>query len=514
MVRTGKARSSDPQTAKRFFLLPHPPLETAAEMKSRMAGKRAIVVGGGIGGLATALRLRKAGAQVVLLEKNGTVGGKVAERRAAGFRWDLGPSLFTMPQILDRLFSDLGEKREEYLTLEPLSPTCRYRWADGYQFDENEFFWSRPDSARLLRHAEGLYNLSAPAFLESAPSEILGKILNPRLLPLLRHLPAMSPFQSLASASRRFYKDPHLQQFLQRFATYNGSDPELTPATFAVIPYVQARYGGWFIRGGIRRLAEALLTLAQKHGVAIRTKAEVATIEPHRVTLENGYHFPADLIFHNGDVLRAYQQTILHPGARAMAEKIAKPQRAISGFVVLLGVKGKDSSLGHHNIFFSDNYPLEFRQLFREKIPAENPTIYLCLSSRSQPGDAPADHDNYFLLVNAPAEAEGIDWAEESPAYTDRIIRILDEKFLPGLSKRVVHKEWFSPGDFETRDAVVGGSLYGWASHGMVSSFLRPPIRSPLLKNLYFVGGTTHPGGGLPLVLLSAEIAVRLASKN
>jgi phytoene desaturase len=482
-------------------------------MNRRLAGKRAVVVGGGIGGLATALRLRKAGAQVVLLEKNDTVGGKVSERRADGFRWDLGPSLFTMPQILDRLFADLGEKREEYLTLEPLSPTCRYRWADGYQFDENEFFWSRPDSAHLLRHAEGLYNLSASAFLESDPSEVWRKVLDPHLIPLLRHLPAMSPWRSLASASRKFYRDPHLQQFLQRFATYNGSDPELTPATFAVIPYVQARYGGWFIRGGIRRLAEALLVLAQKTGVAIRTKAEVATIEPHRVTLENGYHFPADLIFHNGDVLRAYQQTILHPAAKAMAEKIAKPQRAISGFVVLLGVKGKDPSLGHHNIFFSDNYPLEFRQMFRERRPAENPTIYLCLSARSQPGDAPADHDNYFLLVNAPAETETIDWTKESPAYTDRIIRILDEKFLPGLAKRVVHKEWFSPADFETRDAVVGGSLYGWASHGMVPSFLRPPIRSPLLKNLYFVGGTTHPGGGLPLVLLSAEIAVRLASK-
>jgi len=483
-------------------------------MTDRLAGKKAVVVGAGIGGLAAALRLRKAGAQVVLLEKNEAVGGKVSERRSAGFRWDLGPSLFTMPQILDRLFSDLGEKREDHLKLEPLSPTCRYRWADGYQFDENEFFWSRPDSARLLRHAEGLYNLSASAFLESDPSEVWRKVWDPRLLPLLRHLPAMSPWRSLASASRKFYRDPHLQQFLQRFATYNGSDPELTPATFAVIPYVQARFGGWFIQGGIRRLAETLLGLAQKNGIAIHLKAKVATIEPHQVTLENGFRFPADLIFHNGDVLRAYQKTILHPGARAMAEKIAKPQRAISGFVVLLGVKGKDASLGHHNIFFSDNYPLEFQQMFRDRRPAENPTIYLCLSARSQPADAPPDHDNYFLLVNAPAETERIDWANESPAYTDRIIRILDEKFLPGLTKRIVHKEWFSPADFETRDAVVGGSLYGWASHGMVPSFLRPPIHSPLMKNLYFVGGTTHPGGGLPLVLLSAEIAVRLASKK
>ncbi len=482
-------------------------------MNNRLAGKRAVVVGGGIGGLATALRLRKAGAQVVLLEKNETVGGKVAERKAAGFRWDLGPSLFTMPQILDRLFADLGEKWEDHLKLEPLSPTCRYRWADGYQFDENEFFWSRPDSARLLRHAEGLYNLSASAFLESDPSEVWRKVLDPRLIPLLRHLPAMSPWRSLASASRRFYRDPHLQQFLQRFATYNGSDPELTPATFAVIPYVQARFGGWFIQGGIRRLAEVLLNLAQKNGVAIRTKAEVATIDASGVTLANGGKFSADLVFHNGDVLRAYRDMVLHPGARAMAEKVAKPQRAISGFVVLLGVKGKDPSLGHHNIFFSDNYRLEFQQMFREKRPAENPTIYLCLSARSQPADAPPDHDNYFLLVNAPAETESIDWAKESAAYADRIIRILDEKFLPGLGKRIVHKEWFSPADFETRDAVVGGSLYGWASHGMVPSFLRPPIRSPLLKNLYFVGGTTHPGGGLPLVLLSAEIAVRLASK-
>ncbi|NCY21923.1 FAD-dependent oxidoreductase [bacterium] len=171
---------------------------------NRLAEKSAVVVGGGIGGLATALRLRRSGCRVTLLEKNAMLGGKVAERKVNGFRWDLGPSLFTMPQILDRLFADLGEKREDYLSLQPLSPACRYRWADGYQFDENEFFWSRPDSARLLRHAEGLYKLSAPAFLESDPSEIWKKILNPSLLPLLRYLPAMSPFRSLASASRHF----------------------------------------------------------------------------------------------------------------------------------------------------------------------------------------------------------------------------------------------------------------------------------------------------------------------
>jgi len=481
---------------------------------NRLSGKSALVIGGGIGGLATALRLKQAGCRVTLLEKNSTVGGKVAERRANGFRWDVGPSLFTMPQILDRLFTDLGESREKHLTLEPLSPTCRYRWADGYQFDENEFFWARPDSARLLRHAEGLYNLSSSAFLESDPSELWKKVLNPFLLPLLRYLPAMSPFRSLASASRHFYSDPHLQQFLQRFATYNGSDPELTPATFAVIPYVQSRFGGWYIRGGIRRLAEVLLQIAEKHGVQIQTSAEVRSIDTTGVTLASGKKIHADLIFHNGDVLGAYQKLIQHDRAPEIASKMTKPERAISGFVVLLGVKGKDPSLAHHNIFFSDNYPLEFQQMFRENRPAENPTIYLCISSRSDPASAPADHDNYFLLVNTPANTTSIDWAQESPRYADRIIRILDEKFLPGLRSKIVHQDHISPADFESRDGAVGGSLYGWASHGIRHSFLRPPIRSSVISNLFFVGGTTHPGGGLPLVLLSAEIAVRLASKR
>jgi len=483
-------------------------------MKTPLAGKSAVVIGAGLGGLATALRLQQAGAHVTLLEKNPTVGGKIAERRSQGFRWDLGPSLFTMPHILDRLFTDLGENRANFLTLQLLSPTCRYRWADGYQFDENEFFWSRPDSARLLRHAQGLYQLSATAFLESDPSEILGKIFNPALLPLLRFLPGMSPFQSLASASRRFYRDPHLQQFLQRFATYNGSDPELTPATFAVIPYVQAKYGGWFIRGGIRTLAEVLLSLATKRGIEILTSTEAQSIDSTGVTLTSGKRILADLIFHNGDVLAAYQKLIRHPRAPQTAAQMSRPTRSISGFVVLLGVKGKDLSLAHHNIFFSDNYPLEFKQLFREKRPAEKPTIYLCLSARSQPSDAPADHDNYFLLVNAPSNTTSIDWAQEGPAYADRIVQILDSKFLPNLKSKIVHQEFLSPADFQSRDGAVGGALYGWASHGPLQSFLRPPIRSPLLPNLYFVGGTTHPGGGLPLVLLSAEIAVRLALKK
>jgi len=324
----------------------------------------------------------------------------------------------------------------------------------------------------------------------------------------------MSPFRSLASASRHFYSDPHLQQFLQRFATYNGSDPELTPATFAVIPYVQSRFGGWYIRGGIRRLAEVLLQIADKHGVEIQTSAEVRSIDTTGVTLASGKKIHADLIFHNGDVLGAYQKLIQHDRAAEIASKMAKPERAISGFVVLLGVKGKDPSLAHHNIFFSDNYPLEFQQMFRENRPAENPTIYLCISSRSDPASAPADHDNYFLLVNTPANTTSIDWAQESPRYAERIIRILDEKFLPGLRSKIVHQDHISPSDFESRDGAVGGSLYGWASHGIRHSFLRPPIRSSVIPNLFFVGGTTHPGGGLPLVLLSAEIAVRLASKK
>ncbi|NBT24262.1 FAD-dependent oxidoreductase [bacterium] len=357
MVHSLGGRPEAGSQSRRFFLLPQNALGATSKM-NRLSGKSAVVVGGGIGGLAAALRLRRAGCRVIVLEKNASAGGKVAERMTKGFRWDLGPSLFTMPQILDRLFVALGEKREEYITLEPLSPTCRYRWADGYHFDENEFFWARPDSARLLRHAEGLYKLSAPAFLESDPSEIGTKILNPALLPLLRYLPAMSPFQSLAAASRHFYSDPHLQQFLQRFATYNGSDPELTPATFAVIPYVQARFGGWYIRGGIRRLAEALLQIAEKHGVEIQTSAEVRSIDAHGVTLATGKKIFADLIFHNGDVLGAYQKLIRHDRASGIAAKMAKPQRAISGFVVLLGVKGKDPSLAHHNIFFSDNYRL------------------------------------------------------------------------------------------------------------------------------------------------------------
>lgn len=479
----------------------------------RLNGKHAVVVGGGIGGLATALRLQRAGCRVTLLEKNTTLGGKVAEHRAHGFRWDIGPSLITMPHILDRLFADLGEKREAHLTLEPLSPSCRYRWADGYQFDENEFFWSRPDSARLLRHARGLYDLSSSAFLESDPSEVWKKVLQPALLPLLRFLPALSPFRSLTSASRHFYSDPHLQQFFQRFATYNGSDPALTPATFAVIPFVQAHFGSWFIRGGIRRLAESLIQLAQKKGIAVQTSAEVLSLESSGVTLTSGQKIPADLIFHNGDVLAAYQKLVRHPQSARVAAQIAKPTRAISGFVLLLGVKGKDPSLAHHNIFFSDNYPLEFQQMFREKKLAENPTIYLCLSARSDPASAPPDHDNYFLLVNAPANTTTINWAQASAPYAEHVLQLLQKKFLPGLKDRIVHQEIISPADFASRDGVVGGSLYGWASHGLRRSFLRPPIRSALLPNLYFVGGTTHPGGGLPLVLLSAEIAVRLASQ-
>lgn len=467
----------------------------------------AVVIGGGLGGLASALRLRTAGARVTLLEKNGQTGGKAVEVRAAGFRWDVGPSLLTLPTILEELYTDAGARISDHLTLERVSPVCRYFWPDGYVLDEDEDFFARPDVAKFLRYARGIYELSGEAFL-TRPPEDLWKAFHPSNWRKLVHLPKVATFRPVSRVVDRYFADPHLRQLFKRYATYNGSSPYKAPATFNVIPYVEAAFGAWTVKGGMARIAESLTQLARERGVEVRTGCEVIRIDPQGIRLRSGENLSSDCIVVNGDVIRAHRDWIRYPGHRAEAIRLARPELSLSGFVLLLGTDRRQVGLGHHNIFFSQDYAEEFRDLFERKIPPQDPTIYVCSTSRSNPGDAPPGCDNLFILVNAPPSNPSVDWEKQKTDYAAHIIRRLETFGLTGLSKQIIHQQAFSPADFADRDLSSGGALYGWASHSPWTALLRPPLQSRIEPSLFFAGGTTHPGGGIPLVLLSAQMAV------
>jgi phytoene desaturase len=466
---------------------------------------RVVVIGGGLGGLAAALRLRMAGAHVTLLEKNPTTGGKAVEIRSDGFRWDVGPSLLTMPWILEELFAAAGERLTDHLTLEQVSPVCRYFWPDGTVLDEDESFFARPDVSRFLRYAKGIYELSGEAFL-TRPPEDLWKAFHPANWRKLVHLPKVATFQSVSQVVDRYFQDPNLRQLFKRYATYNGSSPYQAPATFNVIPYVEAEFGAWYVRGGMARIAESLTALARQRGVEVRTGCEVHRVDETGIHLASGETLQADTTVVNGDIIRAHRDWIRIRGHEAEATRLAKHGLSLSGFVLLLGVNHRHPGLSHHNIFFSRDYREEFRDLFERRIPSSDPTIYISATSRSHAGDAPDGCDNLFILVNAPPADPAYDWEKNKSEYAAHIISRLEALGLKGISRQILHQQSFSPADFASRDLSSGGALYGWASHSPWTALLRPPLQSRLDTRMFFVGGTTHPGGGIPLVLLSAQM--------
>ncbi len=474
------------------------------------------VIGAGVGGLTCAALLAHAGRRVTVFEKNPSVGGKLNWLEQDGYTWDTGPSLLTMPYVFEQLWQKLGRRLADDLTFIPLPVTCRYRWTDGSVIDEDAAFWRRPDVARFLHYARGLYDLSADAFLHH-PLEDWWRQVNFRNLPKLRHLPKIASFRTMDQVVRRFFgQDPHLIQLFDRFATYNGSSPYRTPAAFNIIPYVEAKFGGWYVKGGLYEIARALERICRELGVAIHTDREVKCLKtaPGGETPSHpGFRLEGtgdsgvyDQVVCNQDVLSAYPRFLPPATARRFqTTRLDKLDPAISGFILYLGVGRQYPQLSQHNIFFSDDYPAEFRQLFDEHRPADEPTIYVAVHSKADPDRAPPGCENWFVLVNAPAIAPGgsIDWT----IYGDRIIERLERRFgFDGLRASIQVRKQFTPEDFQTRYLARAGSLYGFASHGVRAAFQRPRFRPPGMKNFYFVGGSTHPGGGLPLVCLSGQM--------
>jgi phytoene desaturase len=474
--------------------------------------RKILVIGAGLGGLAAAIRLARAGHAVEIWEKNEEPGGKLRELRADGFTWGMGPSLLTMPQVLRDLFSAAGERLEDHLELVRLDSCCRYFWTDGTVIDEDAAFWQRPDVARFLEYARGIYELSGEAYLNRPPREFW-RAFTPRNWPKLRHLGKVATTRTLAEEVRRRIDDPRLRQIFLRFATYNGSSPYRTPATFNIIPYVEAEFGGWYVRGGLPRITEALANLAGKLGVTFRYGTTATDWNGRETVAQNGASSSADFLVCNGDALTAsisFLSDHFRPGAR---RRRLTPALSSSGFILFLGVRGRDERLAHHNIFFSDDYPREFTEIHDEKISPREPTLYLSLSARSDPAHAPDGHDNYFILVNAPAREPATPWTPpETKAYRDLVLARLEKFGLEDLPGRIVSERAFTPSDFATRDLARHGALYGWASHSVRTSLFRPPLRSG--RNLFFVGGTTHPGGGIPLVLLSGKMAAEMISRE
>lgn len=495
------------------------------------------VVGAGLGGLATAIRLQAAGYRVTLFDRQTGPGGKAFTEQIGPYRFDTGPSLLTMKHVFDDLFAAASRSFDDYVTTSPLDPVCRYFWRDGTRFQ------TAGDSARLARDAAAVFGIDAGAverflaysarihrvtahlFLERSLHE-WPTYASAGFWRSLVQLPQIDALRTMDRAVASYFQEPHLRQLFDRYATYNGSSPYRTPATLNIIPHVEYAIGSHAVHGGIYEIPRAMDRVAEELGVRRRYGSVVERIEVDaargprgraggRVTGVRvaGVHEPFDVVVSNVDVTPTYRD-LLQDTKAPRYRRYQATEPSSSGIVFYFGVKRRFPELGLHNIFFSDDYEREFREIFDEGRAPDDPTIYVNITAKEgAPGDAPADGENWFVLVNAPHDA-GQDWEAEAGRVRRAVVERLGRELQCDLESLIEVEARLLPPDIEARTDSWGGSLYGISSNSRLAAFLRHPNRSRRYPGLFFVGGSAHPGGGMPLVVLGGSIVAGLVARH
>lgn len=479
--------------------------------------KRAAVIGAGIGGMAAAIRLALKGYETHLYEKNGSVGGKIGEMRINGCRFDTGPSLFTLPDLVDELFALAGEDPREHFRYIPLESSCRYFWEDGtvlnawtdrHRFaEEAERITGEPGENILgfLDECAELYDLTAGIFIFS-PFYQLENFRRPESRNVARNFRKLNTFSTMHGVISRRFRNKKLIQLFDRYATYNGSSPYRAPGTLNVIAHLEHNMGAFFPEKGMREIVDALEGLAARCGVIIHTGMEVLSVTDKEgdvtgVRTADGV-IPASVVVSDIDVIPFYRELMKAEGA---ARRQERQERSTSALIFYWVMNRRFDQLDLHNIFFSSDYPGEFNALRRGEVTAD-PTVYLFASSRVVPSDAPAGKDNWFVMINVPYD-RGQKWPEVVREARKNIMGTLSRRLGCNIEAAVEAERILDPPLIEELTASHRGALYGSSSNSRFAAFRRHPNVKRKYENLWFVGGSVHPGGGIPLCLASARIA-------
>ena len=484
---------------------------------------KVIVIGAGIAGIASAIRQAVKGHEVAVYEANAYPGGKLSEFRSGDFRFDAGPSLFTMPQYVDELFSLAGKNPKDEFTYEKLETVCRYFYEDGTRINAwanrdklaEEIALKTKDPAssvhQFLDYSAQIYDITHAIFLEKSLHQ-LRSFLNWETFKALFRFPKIDPFRSMNAANTDFFTDDKTIRFFNRYATYNGSNPYKAPATLNVIPHLEQHFGAYFPKGGMVAITQSLVKLAENLGVKFNYHARVDEILVEDKKVKgirlNGEIIPADRVVSNMDIWFTYRQLLKNEVA---PKRILNQERSSSALIFYWGIKAEFPELDLHNIFFSEDYKKEFAAIWEQQSIDVDPTIYVNISAKYQSGDAPKGAENWFVMINVPANT-GQNWDELIAAarknVIDKLSRMLDRDIAP----LIVSEELLDPRSIEQKTASYQGSLYGTSSNNQFAAFLRHANFSSKIKGLYFVGGSVHPGGGIPLALLSAKIVDDLSA--
>lgn len=481
--------------------------------------KRAIVVGSGIAGLASAIRLAVKNYEVSVFEANSYPGGKVTAFEMNGFRFDAGPSLFTMPQFVEELFDLAGKKTEDYFEYLKHDVACHYFFEDGTFLP----FKSNPeevlkevektlniDTKPLAKHFEKskfIYEKTHEAFLEKSLHQSK-TYFSKAVFKALSNSFRLNIFKSMNQANEKALNHPKLVQIFNRFATYNGSNPYQAPGILNIIPHLEHGFGTYFPKKGMHSITLSLVRLAEDLGVKFHYDSRVTEIlhdskKVKGIKIGNDT-IEAEVVFCNSDIRPAYRNLL--PKLK-VPKQVNKQEPSSSALIFYWGMNKVFPKLDLHNIFFSQDYEREFECIFNEKIVFEDPTIYVHVSSKLVKSDALENKETWFVMVNVPSNS-GQDWTKVKTLVRENVIKKLSRILGENVEEFISCEEFLDPIRIEERTSSFGGALYGASSNERMAAFFRHSNFSKI-KGLYFVGGSVHPGGGIPLCLLSAKIATQ-----
>lgn len=479
--------------------------------------KKAIIIGAGIAGIASAIRLKVKGYQVQVFEANKYPGGKLSEFQLGNYRFDAGPSLFTLPEQVEELFRICGKNPKDHFEYVKLPVTCHYFWEDGktisaysdsYKFaEEVETKLGEPSQniIKALKQSDYIYRHLSPLFMHRSLHK-WSTWTNPQALKSYLKMGKLGIFNTMNAANVKSFKHPKLVQLFNRYATYNGSDPYQTPATLNIIPHLEFNIGAFFPKKGMHDITLSLYRLALEMGVEFlfEQKVEEVLVENGKasgVQVGENIH-SADILVNNMDMVNAYKSILKK---QKQPTKLLNQPKSSSALIFYWGIKKEFKQLGLHNILFSEDYKKEFDHIFKQGVIFDDPTVYINITSVYKPDDAPKGCMNWFTMINMPNN-QGQDWdsliSEARRNIIDKINRTLNTDIEPLIEV----EEILEPRTIESRTSSAQGALYGNSSNNRYAAFLRHANYSSDIQNLYFCGGSVHPGGGIPLCLLSAKI--------
>ena len=487
--------------------------------------KKAIIIGSGIGGIALSIRLSKMGYLVKVFESNSYPGGKIHSIEKQGFRFDAGPSLFTMPEYVDDLFKLCGENPRDFFNYKRKNIGCKYFWEDGTKlvaYGNKQEFINEVEKklgvphevlSKYFNKAKIKYDDTTPLFLEKTLHKITNYFSKETLNALIS-FHKYDIFKSLHQINEKELKEPHLIQLFDRFATYIGSDPFQVSGIMSLIQHLETHFGTYIPTKGMISITESLVELAKRQGVEFIFESNV-----EKIIIENksaigikskGLLYNSDLVISNMDI---------NPTYNILMSEVKKPKNIVkikpssSALIFYWGMSNKYPNLDLHNIFFSNDYKKEFKEIFNNHSISDDPTVYINITSKDIEGEAPKNCENWFVMVNSPYD-KGQDWNFIVEKVRKSIIKKISRILGKDISKNITTEEILTPPEIQKKTKSHLGALYGPSSNKILSAFFRHPNFSRDINNLYFCGGSVHPGGGIPICLLSAKITAELIDNN